>query len=141
MPLRVTPSIIVPDEEIELTFVRASGAGGQNVQKVSSAVQLRFDVAATTALPPAVKRRLAALAGRRLTEDGVLVLMAQRHRTQLRNREDALERLLELLRDAAAPPPPPRRPTRPTKGSVERRLAAKSVRAAVKASRSRPGPD
>lgn len=141
MPLRVTPSIIVPDEEIELTFVRASGAGGQNVQKVSSAVQLRFDVAASAALPPSVKRRLAALAGRRLTEDGVLVLMAQRHRTQLRNREDALARLLELLRDAAAPPPPPRRPTRPTKGSVERRLAAKSVRSAVKAGRSRPGPD
>jgi ribosome-associated protein len=138
MPLLITPRITIPDEEISLSFVRASGAGGQNVQKVSTAVQLRFDVAGSAALPEAVKRRLAALAGRRLTADGTLVLVAQRHRTQLRNREDALARLVELLREAAAPPPPPRRATKPTRGSVERRLAGKAVRASVKAGRTKP---
>jgi ribosome-associated protein len=138
MPLLITPRITIPDEEISLSFVRASGAGGQNVQKVSTAVQLRFDVAGSAALPEAVKRRLAALAGRRLTADGTLVLVAQRHRTQLRNREDALARLVELLREAAAPPPPPRRATKPTRGSVERRLAGKAVRASVKAGRGKP---
>ena len=139
MPIRVSPKITIPDEDIELTFVRASGAGGQNVQKVSSAVQLRFDVARSHALPDRVKERLAKLAGRRLTEDGVLVIMAQRHRTQLRNREDAVDRLVELIREASAPPPPPRRATRPTKGSIERRLASKAARSSVKAGRSRPG--
>lgn len=139
MPLRISPSIIIPDAEIEMTFVRASGAGGQNVQKVSSAVQLRFDVAKSQALTERVKRRLVSLAGRRLTEEGVLVIMAQRHRTQLRNRDDATHRLVELLREAAAPPPPPRRATKPTRGSVERRLASKSARSFIKAGRSRPG--
>lgn len=138
MPLVVTPQIAIPEEEIELSFVRASGAGGQNVQKVSSAVLLRFDAARSPSLPEAVKARLVRLAGRRLTEEGVLVIQAQRHRTQLRNREDAIERLLELLRAAAAPPPPPRRATRPTRGSVQRRLDAKAARASVKAGRARP---
>ena len=101
MPLVVTPRISIPEEEIEFTFVRASGAGGQNVQKVSSAVQLRMDVARSPSLPEAVKRRLATLAGRRMTAEGILVIMAQQHRTQLRNREDALARLVELIRKAA----------------------------------------
>jgi ribosome-associated protein len=138
MPLVISPRIAIPDEEIQLSFVRASGAGGQNVQKVSSAVQLRFDVAGSPSLPEAVKRRIAALAGRRMTEDGTLVILAQRHRTQLRNREDALERLAELLRTASAPPPPPRRKTKPTRASVERRLASKAQRATTKAGRARP---
>ncbi len=140
MPIRVSPRITIPDDEIDLTFVRASGAGGQNVQKVSSAVQLRFDVARSTALPEAVKKRLVPLAGRRLTEDGILIIMAQQHRTQLRNREDAIARLVDLIREAAAPPPPPRRPTRPTRGSVERRLASKAARAMTKSTRGRRPP-
>ena len=138
MPLVITPKISVPEEEIALSFVRASGAGGQNVQKVSSAVQLRFDARNSPSLPEAVKARLVRLAGRRMTDDGVLVITAQRHRTQLRNREDVMARLVELLRAAAAPPPPPRRATKPTKGSVERRLAGKAARASVKAGRARP---
>jgi ribosome-associated protein len=141
MPLVITPRIVIPDDEVELQFVRASGPGGQNVQKVSSAVQLRMDVGASPSLPDAVKRRVAAVAGRRMTSEGVLVIIAQQHRTQLRNREDALARLTEILRQAAAPPPPPRRPTRPTRGSVERRLASKSGRAAIKAGRATPKPE
>jgi ribosome-associated protein len=138
MPLVITPRISIADDEIALSFLRASGAGGQNVQKVSTAVQLRFDARNSPSLPETVKARLARIAGRRMTEDGVLVITAQRHRTQLRNREDAVARLVELLQEAAAPPPPPRRPTKPTKGSVQRRLEAKASRAAVKAGRARP---
>jgi ribosome-associated protein len=138
MPLVITPRISIADDEISLSFLRASGAGGQNVQKVSTAVQLRFDARNSPSLPETVKARLARIAGRRMTEDGVLVITAQRHRTQLRNREDAVARMVELLQEAAAPPPPPRRPTKPTKGSVQRRLEAKASRAAVKAGRARP---
>ncbi|HEY8611960.1 MAG TPA: alternative ribosome rescue aminoacyl-tRNA hydrolase ArfB [Roseomonas sp.] len=137
MPYAVTPRITLGDDEVSFSFLRASGAGGQNVQKVESAVQLRFPAATSPSLPEPVRERLLRLAGRRLSSGGEIVITAQRHRTQLRNREDALERLFELIREAATPPPPPRRPTRPTKGSKERRLTAKGVRASVKQGRAR----
>src|SRR6476659_5487086 len=116
----VTPTIALDEREIEESFVRASGPGGQNVNKVATAVQLRFDVARSPALPERVRTRLAELAGNRLTRDGVVVITAQRYRTQERNRQDALERLLELIRRAAAPTVP-RRPTKPTFASRLRR--------------------
>lgn len=140
MPLiRVTHRISIDDSELEESFVRASGPGGQHVNKTESAVQLRFNVAASPNIPPEVKHRLMRLAGSRLTQDGVLVLVADKHRSQMRNRVDAQERLIDLIRDAAAPPPPPRRPTKPTKGSQQRRLDGKSLRSAVKKMRGRGG--
>lgn len=138
--IEVTPAISLDERELEESFVRASGPGGQNVNKLSTAVRLRFDVRRSPSLPEPVRERLERLAGNRLTTDGVLVITAQRHRTQERNREDALARLLDLVRQAAAPPPPPRRPTRPTAGSRRRRLEAKTRRGAVKALRG-PEPD
>lgn len=129
--IRVTGRIAIAEEELQETFVRASGPGGQNVNKVATAVELRFDVAASPSLPDDVKERLAPLAGRRLTKEGVLVIFADRFRTQERNREDALERLLGLLREAAVPPKP-RRPTRPTLASKKRRLDSKARRSGVK---------
>lgn len=130
--IRVTAAIELDEREIEETFVRASGPGGQNVNKVASAVQVRFDVRRSRSLPDAVALRLMALAGRRLTKDGVLVLTADRFRTQEANRQDALDRLVELVRAAAAPPPPPRRATKPTKASKERRLTEKKGRSGIK---------
>lgn len=135
-----TPRIAIADEELEESFVRASGPGGQNVNKVSTAVQLRFDARRSASLPDAVAVRLMRLAGHRLTQDGVIVINAQRFRSQERNREDARERLAALVAEAAAPPTP-RRATRPTLASKKRRLEAKSRRGAVKRMRGGPGED
>jgi len=129
--IRVTPAISIDEREIEESFVRASGPGGQNVNKLSSAVQLRFDVRRSPSLPADVRERLERLAGARLTRDGVLVITAQRHRTQARNRDDALERLVDLIRRAAVAPRP-RRATRPTHASRERRIESKKHRSGVK---------
>ena len=128
--IRITDEIAIDDGEISETFVRASGPGGQNVNKLATAVQLRFDVRHSPSLPPDVRARLVRLAGSRVTQDGVLVIMAQRHRTQERNREDARERLVELIRQATVRPKP-RRPTRPTAASRERRIEGKKRRAGV----------
>jgi len=135
--IRVTASIALEESELIERFVRASGPGGQNVNKVSSAVELRFDVARSPGLSEPVRQRLAKLAGRRLTQDGVLVLFADRFRTQERNREDARERLFALIREAAVPPKP-RRKTRPTLASKVRRVEGKVKRAGVKRMRQRP---
>ena len=129
--IRVTANIALDEREISEDFVRASGPGGQNVNKLSTAVQLRFDVRHSPSLASDVRARLERLAGSRLTRDGVLVIIAQRHRTQVRNRHDALDRLLELIRRAAVAPIK-RRPTKPTRASRERRIEGKKRRAGVK---------
>jgi ribosome-associated protein len=131
------PGIVIDERELSEEFVRASGPGGQNVNKVSSAVQLRFDAARSPSLPEAVRARLLRLAGRRATADGVIIIEARRFRSQDRNRQDARDRLGELIRRAAEPPPPPRRKTRPTRSSREERLTGKTKRGSVKKKRGR----
>jgi ribosome-associated protein len=138
--IQVSEKLWIDERAIEESFVRASGPGGQNVKKVASAVQLRLDLAGS-GLPEDVRRRLEKLAGRRLAQDGTLIIMAQRHRTQERNRDDALQRLFELIRRAGAPPKP-RRPTRPTAAARRRRLEAKAHRARIKGDRTaKPDPE
>ncbi|MBL8590739.1 MAG: aminoacyl-tRNA hydrolase [Methylobacteriaceae bacterium] len=137
--IKITPTISIDEDELRESFVRASGPGGQNVNKVASAVQLRFDAAGSPNLPDWVKTKLLALAGQRATNDGEIVIFADRFRTQERNRDDARARLVELIAEAAHREKP-RRPTRPTKASKERRLKGKAVRSGVKAMRrERPG--
>ena len=134
-PLIITESLSLDPEELTISYIRASGPGGQNVNKVSSAAQLRFDVRRSPSLPDAVAVRAARLAGSRLTTEGVIVITADRHRTQALNRDDAIARLMELLREAAVPPKP-RRKTKPTLASKTRRLEGKTQRGSVKKLRS-----
>jgi ribosome-associated protein len=136
--IRVTDTISIDESEIAESFIRSSGPGGQNVNKVSSAVQLRFDVRHSPSLPNDVAVRLMRLAGKRMTKEGVLVLTAQSHRLQERNRAEALDRLVTLIRQAAVRPTP-RRPTKPTKASKERRIEGKKQRSSIKKLR-RSGP-
>ena len=134
--LTITPTFAIPDEQLDERFVRASGPGGQHVNKVATAVELRFSVPASS-LPDEVKGRLAALAGKRMSADGVILIDSREHRSQAGNREAARARLAALVGQAFRKPRP-RRPTRPTKASRERRLDAKGQRARVKAQRGRP---
>jgi ribosome-associated protein len=129
--IRIDDRISIDERELEERFIRASGPGGQNVNKLATAVQLRFDVRHSPSLPAEVRTRLERLAGRRLTRDGVLVINAQRHRTQERNRQDALDRLIALIQRAAVAPVPRRR-TKPPAGARERRLQSKKRRGSIK---------
>jgi ribosome-associated protein len=137
--IAIPPNIELDESELEFAFIRASGPGGQNVNKVATAVQMRFDARRSPSLPNDVSTRLQKLAGSRLTLDGVIVITANRHRTQERNKADAIDRLVELIAKAAEPPPPPRKKTKPSKAAKAKRVDAKVRRGGVKAMRGRPG--
>lgn len=134
--IRIDDRLSIDETEIEESFVRSSGPGGQNVNKLSTAVQLRFDVRRSPSLPNDVAIRLMKLAGKRITKDGVLVLIAQNHRTQERNRAEAMDRLIALIREAGVPPVP-RRATKPTRASKKERLDKKKRRSGIKSLRGR----
>ena len=131
---RITDRISIPESELSFTYTTAQGPGGQNVNKVATAARLVFDAAGSPSLAPEMKIRLRTLAGRRMTQDGIIIVSAERFRSQERNREDALERLIKLLREAATPPRR-RRPTKPSRGAKERRIGSKKRRSAVKKTR------
>ena len=136
-PIIVSDTISIPGDELEERFIRSSGPGGQNVNKVATAVQLRFNAANSPSLPERIRMRVVSLAGRRATQAGVIVIEADRFRTQESNRTDARDRLAKLIAKAAAPPPQPRKKTNPSKGAIERRLKAKAGRSRTKKLRGR----
>jgi ribosome-associated protein len=135
--IEVGHHIAIGDDEVQVRAVRASGPGGQHVNKVSTAIELRFDVRGSPSLPERVKQRLERLAGSRMTLEGVLVLVAQEHRSQEMNRQAAVDRLVAMVRKAAEPPPPPRKKTKPSRAARQKRMDAKTRRGGIKAMRGR----
>ncbi|MBW2471343.1 MAG: aminoacyl-tRNA hydrolase [Deltaproteobacteria bacterium] len=129
--IRITETVFIDEEEIQLDFIRSSGPGGQNVNKVATAVQLRFNVLESGSLSAGIRNRLKRIAGKKMTDDGILVIKARRYRSQDQNRKDAIDRLIELIRKAAVEPKP-RRKTKPSRAARERRLAAKKMRSETK---------